>query len=90
MFSKKLRENLFNELSPESNTYLKYLSNYPREPQEVASVIPCSLLYSSSPCLIVHFLINAIRYISCDGAKFLCTFTVEHAVIKEDVGPYFH
>lgn len=27
---------------------------------------------------------------SCDGAKFLCPFNVEHVVIKEDVGPYLH
>lgn len=36
------------------------------------------------------FLTDAIRYMSCDGAKFLCPFNVEHVVIKEDVGPDFH
>lgn len=35
------------------------------------------------------FLTDAIRYMSCDGAKFLCPFNVEHVIIKEDVGPDF-
>ncbi|KAK2488698.1 hypothetical protein MC885_005488 [Smutsia gigantea] len=34
--------------------------------------------------------IDNSRYMSCDSAEFLCPSNVEHVVIEEHVGPYFH